>query len=54
MAREQFEVASAKIDKTIQEVLGMSDESGGSSIEYALQFAFVAGGIAVAAAIWPI
>ena len=54
VVREQLDDASAKIDKTIQDVLGLSDESGVSSVEYALQFALVAGGIAVAAAIWPI
>ena len=54
VVREQLDDASAKIDKTIQDVLGLSDESGISSVEYALQFAFVAGGIAIAAAIWPI
>ena len=54
VAREQLDDASAKIDKAIQDVLGLSDESGTSSVEYALQFAFVAVGIAVAAAIWPI
>jgi DNA-binding SARP family transcriptional activator len=54
VAREQLDDASAKIDKAIQDVLGLSDESGTSLVEYALQFAFVAVGIAVAAAIWPI
>jgi DNA-binding SARP family transcriptional activator len=54
VVREQLDEASAKINKTIQDVLGLSDESGISSVEYALQFAFVAGGIAIAAAIWPI
>lgn len=54
VVRAQLDDASAKIDKTIREVLGLSDESGVSSVEYALQFAFVAAGIAVAAAIWPI
>ncbi len=54
VVRAQLDDASAKIDKTIQDVLGLSDESGVSSVEYALQFAFVAAGIAVAAAIWPI
>ncbi len=51
VVRAQLDDASAKIDKTIQEVLGLSDESGNSSVEYALQLAFVAVSIAVAAAI---
>ena len=54
VAREQLDNASAKIDKVIQDVMALSDKSGVSSVEHALLFAFVAGGIAVAAAIWPI
>ncbi len=54
MVREQLDDASVKINKAIQDMLGVSGENGSSSVEYALQFAFVAGGIAVAAAIWPL
>ncbi len=54
VAREQLDDASAKIDKAIQDVLGLSDESGTSSVEYALLIAFAAVGIIVAATIWPI
>ncbi len=53
VAREQLDDASAKIDKAIQDVLGLSDESGTSSVEYALLFAFAAVGISVAATLWP-
>ncbi len=53
VAREQLADASAKINKTIQDMLGLSDENGTSSVEYALLFAFAAVGISVAATIWP-
>jgi hypothetical protein len=53
VARKQLDDASAKIKKAIQDMLGLSGERGSSSVEYALHFAFVAAGIAVAAAIWP-
>lgn len=53
VARKQLDDASAKIKKAIQDMLGLSGERGSSSVKYALQFAFVAGGIAAAAAIWP-
>ncbi len=53
VAREQLNDASAKIDKAIQDALGLSGENGTSSVEYALLFAFAAVGISVAATIWP-
>jgi DNA-binding SARP family transcriptional activator len=54
VAREQLDDASTKIDKAIQDVLGLSDESGVSTVEFALLFAFAAAAVVVAGVIWPV
>jgi DNA-binding SARP family transcriptional activator len=54
VARAQLDDASAKIDKAIQDVLGLSDESGVSSVEFALLFAFAAAAVVVAGVILPV